>query len=131
MRKLPNNFLFGGKDCTLVMFLFAKRGGKSSILSCFLFFLFLSSGPVHGTEGDVIPSLNEKGLPTPLISMGSGGESYAILVEKQTQRLFLYGFSDGEITQIKSFPCSTGKNSGDKRRRGDRRTPGAIHIFSV
>ena len=62
--------------------------------------------------------------------MDSQEESYAILVEKQTQKLFLYGSLDGEVELIKSFPCSTGENSGDKKEKGDRKTPEGIYFFT-
>lgn len=98
------------------------KGGKNTICSYFLCILigtFLLAGITHG-----------KTLPSALISMDCQEESYAILVEKHTQKLFLYGCAQGVVKLIKSFPCSTGENSGDKKKRGDKRTPEGIYFFN-
>ena len=99
------------------------KGGKNTICSYFLGILigtFLLAGITHGET-----------LPSALISMDCQEESYAILVEKHTQKLFLYGCAqEGVVKLIKSFPCSTGENSGDKKKRGDKRTPEGIYFFN-
>jgi len=99
-------------------------------LQYFLIFLFLFAGSVRAAKEDGIHSYNGKPLPSPLVLMDPEGESYAILVEKRAQRLFLYGFVEGDIKLIKSFPCSTGENSGDKKNWGDRRTPEGIYFLN-
>ena len=112
---------------------FAKKGEKDNFLSYFLLlllFLFLFTGKVYGTKGGKVPGSYNKDIPLSLIYMNSEEESYAILIEKQTQRLFLYGYLAGKIELIKSFPCSTGKNSGDKKKRGDRKTPEGVYFFT-
>jgi murein L,D-transpeptidase YafK len=98
------------------------KGGKNAIPPCFLCILigtFLLAGITHGET-----------LPSALISMECQEESYAILVEKHTQKLFLYGCVQGTIKLIKGFPCSTGENSGDKQKRGDKKTPEGIYFFT-
>lgn len=130
MKKLLLNTYLGIKHLNAFQSQFAKKGGKDTILPSFLLFLFLFSGIVHGAKGDEGHSFYEKNLPSSLISMDSEGESYAIVVEKNTQRLFLYGCVAGNIELIKSFSCTTGKNSGDKKKRGDRRTPEGIYYFN-
>jgi len=133
MRKLPENSYRRIKRLNALQFLCAKKGGKDIILSCFLYmiyFLFLFAGMAHGTKENEFHASYEKNLPLPLICMDSQGGSYAILVEKNTQRLFLYSCVDGNIKLIKNFPCSTGKNSGDKKEGGDRRTPEGIYFFN-
>lgn len=44
-----------------------------------------------------------------------GVSDYAILVEKSTQKLYLY---DKDYTLIKTFQITTGQNQGDKTKRG-------------
>ena len=112
---------------------FSQKGGKNNFLSCFLFFLlflFSFSGKVYGTKEVKIHTGHDKAIPLSLLGMDFKEESYAILVEKQKQKLFLYGSLDGEVELIKSFPCSTGENSGDKKEKGDRKTPEGIYFFT-
>lgn len=114
-------------------YLSVEKGGKETILSsflCFVIFLFLFTGLAQGAKGYEIHNGGEKNIPSSLLKMDSLVDSYAILVEKQTQRLFLYGFVAGEIKLIKDFPCTTGENSGDKKKRGDRKTPEGIYFFT-
>ena len=133
MNKLPADSYLGMKKLNAPQFLCAKKGGKDCFLFSFLYFvifLFLFAGVVHGTEGDETHTDGKKNIPSLLLNMDSEMGSYTILVEKQTQRLFLYGCAAGRISLIKSFTCSTGKNSGDKKKRGDRRTPEGIYFFT-
>lgn len=53
---------------------------------------------------------------------------YAILVEKSTQKLYLY---DKHYKLIKTFQVTTGRNQGDKGRSGDRKTPEGVYFFTV
>ena len=53
---------------------------------------------------------------------------YAILVEKSTQKLYLY---DKYYKLIKTFQVTTGRNQGDKGRSGDRKTPEGVYFFTV
>jgi len=112
---------------------FYKIGGKQFILSCFLFYLlslFLLLGEGYSAQGDVPPPSGEKGIPHVLLFMDFEEESYAIIVEKSTQRLFLYGVREGKVALVKSFPCSTGEHRGDKNKPGDKRTPEGIYFFT-
>lgn len=112
---------------------FSTKGGKHNVLSCFLcvlLFLLSFSGPVYGTKEVNIHSGHDQALPLPLLGMDFQEESYAILVEKQTQMLFLYRSLDGKVELMKSFPCSTGENNGDKKEMGDRKTPEGIYFFT-
>lgn len=54
------------------------------------------------------------------------GPEYAIVVEKESQQLFVYSF-DGIYREIHRFKCSTGKNDGPKAVLGDSRTPEGIY----
>ena len=58
------------------------------------------------------------------------GCEYAIVVEKNTQSLFLYKY-DGEMyKQINKFKCSTGEVSGVKSVSGDKKTPEGVYFFA-
>lgn len=61
----------------------------------------------------------------PSYLIGFGG--HAILVEKSTQKLYLY---DKDYKLIKTFQITTGQNQGDKRGEGDRKTPEGIYFFT-
>jgi hypothetical protein len=52
-----------------------------------------------------------------------------ILVEKSSQRLFIYKF-DGDYELVATYNCATGENLGDKRVSGDRKTPEGIYFFT-
>lgn len=68
-------------------------------------------------------------LPDNLIISSKARPHYVIVVEKATQRLFVYQFN-GDYHLVASFPCATGENGGDKQTRGDRRTPEGIYFFT-
>ena len=53
----------------------------------------------------------------------------AILVEKSTQRIFLYTSDEGTIREVYVFSCSTGENDGIKSKAGDKKTPEGIYFF--
>ncbi|MFW6147818.1 MAG: L,D-transpeptidase Cds6 family protein [Thermodesulfobacteriota bacterium] len=55
--------------------------------------------------------------------------SKALLVEKASQRSYLYR-SSNLCRPYRSYPCSTGKNSGPKRERDDKRTPEGIYYVT-
>jgi len=133
MRKLSTNSYLEIKRLSTLLRLISERGEIDTIISYFLYFLIfliLFNWMVHGSEGDKIHTDGKKNIPLSLLTMDSAMESHAIVVEKQTQRLFLYGCVEGRVTLIKSFNCSTGKNSGDKEKRGDWRTPEGIYFFT-
>jgi murein L,D-transpeptidase YafK len=96
-------------------------------LGCVLFFSSLSLRKAHSAKED---NVYEQRIPSSLLIMDSLKESYAIIVEKNTQKLSLYGSRGSSIELIKSFSCSTGKNGGDKKKSGDRKTPEGIYFFT-
>ncbi|MBW1708934.1 MAG: L,D-transpeptidase family protein [Deltaproteobacteria bacterium] len=69
-------------------------------------------------------------VPAALIDTGSKEESYAFVVEKATQRLFLYEIKNGQYFLKSSFSISTGEKNGDKKKEGDVRTPEGFYIFN-
>ncbi|MFH1154984.1 MAG: L,D-transpeptidase family protein [Pseudomonadota bacterium] len=67
-------------------------------------------------------------VPQSLIMLQEGG--YAILVEKSTQRLYLYSKKEAGYHQERVFPCSTGETAGRKRVAGDKKTPEGVYFFT-
>ena len=53
---------------------------------------------------------------------------YAILVEKSTQKLYLY---DKDYKLLKTFIVTTGQRQGDKTGTGDLKTPEGVYFFTV
>ncbi|MFQ5668247.1 MAG: L,D-transpeptidase family protein [Candidatus Binatia bacterium] len=54
----------------------------------------------------------------------------AVVVEKQTQTVRLYGRHGSDLVLLQTFPCTTGRRPGAKRHRGDRRTPNGVYVIS-
>jgi len=66
-------------------------------------------------------------IPDVLVSFDpDGGAEYAVVVEKESQQLFVYSF-DGVFREVLRFKCSTGKTDGPKSVLGDSRTPEGIY----
>lgn len=74
----------------------------------------------------------DKPIPSVLIPVYShNGTSHAIVVEKVSQRLYLFKYNDmGSFDRILEFPCSTGKSHGPKTVSGDAKTPEGIYFFT-
>ncbi len=77
-------------------------------------------------------SLQNKGkLPAQLLRLGESVET-AILVDKLNHRLYLYGNTGGDASPelLYDFYVSTGRSRGDKRVRGDLRTPEGVYFVT-
>jgi len=71
-----------------------------------------------------LPSLVLAGdIPSALVYVER--DSYTVLIDKSLQELFVY---KGQH-RLRTFPCATGKNPGDKLEKGDNRTPEGIYFF--
>ena len=57
------------------------------------------------------------------------GIKYAMVVEKDTQQLFVYSYDDA-FKKIYNFKCSTGEVAGEKSRSGDKKTPEGVYFFT-
>ncbi len=55
--------------------------------------------------------------------------SSAVLVEKNSQRIFLYSSDKQKMHEVFDFSCSTGANNGIKSRSGDKKTPEGVYFF--
>ena len=103
-----------------------KIGPLFSVLSLFLLL------PLCGPAAASSPPAAALGHPASLIAVEAGGDSsksYAVLVEKQRQLLFLYAIEAGRFSEVFSVPCSTGEAAGAKARSGDRKTPEGVYFF--
>jgi murein L,D-transpeptidase YafK len=68
-------------------------------------------------------------VPDVFVSFGSDqGPEYAIVVEKETQKLFLYT-RDGSYREMYRMEASTGKGAGAKLQEGDAKTPEGVYFF--
>jgi len=64
-------------------------------------------------------------IPDSLVSLEAG---HAIVIDKTTQRLFVYRFDGTSFQRTYETACSTGKNKGTKIRSGDARTPEGVYF---
>jgi len=71
--------------------------------------------------------LAEQRVPDCLLSYQFGPEQYIVIVEKSTQKLFIY--SNYKPEPIETFKITTGKNHGRKLAEGDMKTPEGIYFF--
>ena len=68
-------------------------------------------------------------IPDALIEPGAGPDRRMIVVEKSSQRLFVYEFKMGRYYLLATYNCSTGENKGDKKVEGDKKTPEGVYMF--
>jgi murein L,D-transpeptidase YafK len=100
------------------------------ILVC-QYVLILALFPVVLASGVPEHQLPRAGLvPDSLIGFSpEDGPAYAVLVEKDTQRVMVYEYRD--TFRLKhQFSCSTGEVAGKKEKSGDRKTPEGIYFFT-
>lgn len=67
-------------------------------------------------------------MPSSLIKAPREGAS-VILVEKDSQTLWLYTFKNGFFLKKLEIPCSTGEVDGPKSAEGDKKTPEGIYFL--
>ncbi|MFZ5562737.1 MAG: L,D-transpeptidase family protein, partial [Thermodesulfobacteriota bacterium] len=82
----------------------------------------VGSGGVMTARAFTIPDLV-------VYSEGVDAPQYVVLVEKSTQRLFLFSFHKNSVRKEKEWKCSTGENHGPKWEMGDKKTPEGIYFF--
>jgi len=91
----------------------------------FLCFLFSSIPSVLFAD---INFLGKK-IPDVFVSAPQEDTSYFILVEKNSQTLYLYSYDGSSYERVLTSPCSTGKVKGAKIVQGDQKTPEGIYFF--
>lgn len=69
--------------------------------------------------------------PTALISMSNDSHfsHFAFLVDKTERRLTVYEIKGNLVHRIEDYPADIGKNSGDKEKANDARTPVGIYFL--
>ena len=72
----------------------------------------------------------ERSHPLYLLDLGHDDNSYAMLVNKSDQTLYLYHGSKDGPSVVKEYRCTTGRNNGTKQSEGDLRTPNGIYFFT-
>ncbi|MHB9030244.1 MAG: L,D-transpeptidase family protein [Candidatus Latescibacterota bacterium] len=90
--------------------------------------------PVEPAKPEPIPVPLKKTaeeLYTDAILNYEGESPYVLLVDKNEHVLYLLKYDQGKRVIEALFPCKTGKNEGDKRERGDHRTPEGIYFFQT
>lgn len=88
------------------------------VQSCLSLLLFLDPPCMAGST-----------LPANLIVSPRAHPHHVLLVEKASQQLYVYRFGR-DYHLIRSYPCATGENNGDKEASGDRKTPEGIYFFT-
>lgn len=83
-----------------------------------------SAAPAAASETPAVPDVLVTMAPP-----GGGEAAYAVIVEKSTQRLYLYAY-DSAFKKVFETDCSTGKADGPKRKKGDSKTPEGIYFFN-
>ena len=68
-------------------------------------------------------------LPNNLLISPKADPHHVVLVEKASQRLFVYEFA-GDYDLVATFRCATGESPGDKQASGDQKTPEGIYFFT-
>ena len=68
-------------------------------------------------------------LPANLLISPKADPHHVVLVEKATQRLFVYEFA-GDYNLVATFKCATGERTGDKQASGDQKTPEGVYFFT-
>lgn len=66
-------------------------------------------------------------LPDSIIHLPENGN--AILVEKQSQTLYVYSRENKKLRVAFSAACSTGEIFGDKNKAGDKKTPEGVYFL--
>ncbi len=69
-------------------------------------------------------------IPSAFFLKNSANEpTYALLVEKKTQQLYLFRYGR-DVSLVKTYFCSTGQQEGNKKEQGDYKTPEGIYFFN-
>ncbi len=69
-------------------------------------------------------------LPSALLQM-SPRQEYALLMDSEKSRLYIFRNVDGAPQLVTDFYISVGKNGVDKEREGDQRTPLGVYTIST
>jgi hypothetical protein len=96
---------------------------------------WLTWGMTAQSETGPVPVLSEstfvQSMPFPAAVILLPPGEHAVLVEKQTQRFYVYGTNPvtGGVTRVVDTACSTGEMPGPKQVEGDKKTPEGIYFL--
>lgn len=68
-------------------------------------------------------------MPDPFLYLSPHNPGQALLVEKASQKAYLYRSTD-LAHPFRTYPCSTGERSGPKSARNDKKTPEGIYYVT-
>jgi len=89
------------------------------MLVCSLLAAGIAAAPALAADAQLVPAA--------ILLVNS---RHCIIVEKNAQKLYLYQTDGDQVSLIKTYRCSTGKNHGDKSLSGDQRTPEGVYYFT-
>lgn len=95
----------------------------------------VSKSATWAATSTAAPSENTAQIPLHLIHIPdvADEESYfgrhAFVVDKSARTLEIWRTRSGSFDRIASFPADMGKNDGDKKQRGDHKTPEGIYFL--
>jgi len=92
--------------------------------ACLLFLVFSS---LSFSFGALANKIFDSALPANILSLDSRFGHHVILVEKSTQTLYLFKNQDQVPELVKTYKIATGKSTGDKKYRGDYKTPEGVY----
>ncbi|MBF0240908.1 MAG: L,D-transpeptidase [Desulfamplus sp.] len=116
-----------------------RNSYKIKILIIIVFYTLLSLTNISIAQNqgspDILPhpdsniyEIGSKLIPSSLVKSPREGGS-AIVVEKDSQTLWLYTSKDGEFIKVFEVPCSTGEVDGPKMVEGDKKTPEGVYFI--
>ena len=76
-----------------------------------------------------VEAVREGEVPEALVAIEKSGDA-VLLVDKSSQTLHVYQKRNQRLARVETFACSTGQNDGNKKHRGDRKTPEGIYLFT-
>ncbi|MEE8300185.1 MAG: L,D-transpeptidase family protein [Desulfatiglandales bacterium] len=105
---------------------------KSALLGIKIFLLVIIYPQITGAALIKPVALGEKTkgpVPDSLIYFQTQNPGYALLVEKSTQKAYLYQANNID-RPLKAYSCSTGENKGPKSTKDDKRTPEGVYFVT-
>jgi len=105
---------------------------RSALLGIKIFLLVIIYPQITGAALIKPVALGEEAkdlVPDSLIFFQTQNPGYALLVEKSTQKAYLYQTNNID-RPLKVYPCSTGENRGPKSTKDDKRTPEGVYFVT-
>lgn len=87
---------------------------------------------MHPADQTETPSSYAATVPAALVSLGVGSSYYsphAFVVDKKARTITVWIQDAGGYRQVAQHPADLGKNDGDKKARGDHRTPEGAYFL--